>query len=341
MARGSRETSLTTSAAPRAARSPRIPSPTRIRSALISSAFAPSAAVARNVPTLRLGEVDGARIGLEQAPGPFGDALEHGVKVDGGRQLPSHLRESSHLVAAPARLLVELRVRNRGADAGGDRREQAHVGFAEPAGVDGALHADDTEGPLSRHDRHAEKRLGGDAQPARPEMVEVLCPVEQQGRAGLEDARGQPLAEGDRRRSDPLAELAVEGKLDRVCRRVVQGDVHDVGVERLAHLLAHELDQRREVELPRQRVTDAVDDRQLGGALPRFVQQPGPLQSRGDVLADERQQLLVLLRVADVLGVALHDEDAERPPSEVSGTPSQSTPASPTSSTSPRSSRFR
>jgi hypothetical protein len=180
--------------------------------------------------------------------------------------------------------------------------------------VDGALHADDAEGTLSRHDRHAEIRLGGDAHPARPDLVEVLCPVEQQGRAGLEDARGQPLAEGDRRRSDPPAELAVEGKLDRVRRRVVQGDVHDVGVERLEHLLAHELDQRREIELPRQRVTNAVDDRQLGGALPRFVQQPGPPQGRGDVLADERQQLLVLLRVADILGVALHDEDAERPP---------------------------
>jgi hypothetical protein len=34
---------------------------------------------------LRLREVDGARVGLEQVPGPFGNALEHRFDVDGGR----------------------------------------------------------------------------------------------------------------------------------------------------------------------------------------------------------------------------------------------------------------
>src|SRR5438045_37116 len=47
-------------------------------------------------------------------------------------------------------------------------------------------------------------------------------------------------------------------------------------------------------------------------ALPRLLDRARPRERGADVLADEREQILVLHRVADILGVRLDDEDADR-----------------------------
>ena len=154
-------------------------------------------------PVLRLHQVDGAGVGLEQVLRPLGDALQHTGHVDRRRELSADLGQRGHLVGPATRLLVELRVLDRDADIGGDRGEEAHVGLAETALVGGALHADDADRRLPRHDRHAEVRLRGDAETSRPNLLEVLRSVEQERCARLEDARRQPLPEGDRRRGDP------------------------------------------------------------------------------------------------------------------------------------------
>ncbi len=66
---------------------------------------------------------------------------------------------------------------------------------------------------------------------------------------------------------------------------VVEADVDRVGVEDLVDLVAHQLVHRLHVELGGEALLDAVDDRQLGGALVglgeqplRLVEQPGVLE---------------------------------------------------------------
>ncbi len=58
----------------------------------------------------------------------------------------------------------------------------------------------------------------------------------------------------------------------------MEGQVGDVGVERLPHLLADELDQRLEVELRGERLADAVHGRELGDALARLLHEARVLE---------------------------------------------------------------
>ena len=85
----------------------------------------------------------------------------------------------------------------------------------------------------------------------------------------------------------------------------MQRDVRDVGLERLAHALADELDQRVELELCRERLADAVHGRELGHALARLVDEPRVVERDAQAAGQRRQEPLVVLaegvRAVDVL----------------------------------------
>ena len=110
-----------------------IPSPSRIRSAsdLLGVLTERDGCAERS--GLRLRQVDGAGLGLEQVHRPLGDVVEHGGEVGGRRELAPDLGQRGHLVAATPGLLVQLRVPDRDAHVGGDRGEEMRVGLAEPA----------------------------------------------------------------------------------------------------------------------------------------------------------------------------------------------------------------
>jgi hypothetical protein len=110
----------------------------------------------------------------------------------------------------------------------------------------------------------------------------------------------------------PHAALNRVRVVEEAARVVVDGDVDDLCVEDLLELVADDVVDRLRIELARDRLLDAVDECQLGVALPRLLDRTGPGESRADVLADERQQVLVLLRVLDGLRVRLHHEPAHR-----------------------------
>ena len=89
--------------------------------------------------------------------------------------------------------------------------------------------------------------------------------------------------------------------VDAVVCGVVQANVNYLGIEDLVQLVAHELVHLLHVELLRQALLDAVDDRQLSGALVGFLEQVLRLRDRAsaterrrDMLADEVEQLDVL-----------------------------------------------
>ena len=179
--------------------------------------------------------------------------------------------ERLQVLALPLHLGEQACVLDRDADVGGDRRQQPRVGFAEPALLLDALDADDPDRRVSDEDRHAQEGPHRGADLPCLVLLELRRPVEQQRLARLEDPGGQPLAVRDRRLVPALPALVVVGEVDPPGRPVVQRDVGDVGLERLAHLLADELDQRVEVELRRERLADAVHRCELGHALARLL----------------------------------------------------------------------
>ena len=91
----------------------------------------------------------------------------------------------------------------------------------------------------------------------------------------------------------PLAGLVVVGEFDLSGGLVVQRHIGDVGVERLAHPLADQLDQRVEVELRGERLPDAVHRRELGHPLARLVDETGVVERDAEAAGERGQQPLV------------------------------------------------
>ena len=111
-----------------------------------------------------------------------------------------------------------------------------------------------------------------------PELLEGLRSVEEQRHPGLQDPGREAFAEAHRRVLAALPALAVVGEVDHVGRGVVEGDVDEVGVEDLTELVAEPLDQRVELELLGERLSDVVHDRELGRPLAGLLEQPGVLE---------------------------------------------------------------
>ena len=91
-------------------------------------------------------------------------------------------------------------------------------------------------------------------------------------------------------------------------RLVVGRDEHRPCVEHLPQAFTDELDDRVVLELAPEGEADLVDEGQLGVALTGLLDGPRAAECRSDVLADERQQVPVVLRV-EVLGVVGLDDD--------------------------------
>src|SRR5438128_2416191 len=105
------------------------------------------------------------------------------------------------------------------------------------------------------------------------------------------------------------AELDRVGEVDDPGGLVVDADVDHLRVEDLTEPLTDDVVDRLQLELARERLLDAVDERELGVSLSRLLDRARTGERGADVLADEGEELLVLLRVLDLLRVGLHDED--------------------------------
>src|SRR5213078_452603 len=106
-----------------------------------------------------------------------------------------------------------------------DRREQAHVGLAEPAVLVDALDADRPDRPVPDQDRDAEVRP--DARPnAEPvDRLELVGPVHQQWLTRLQDLGGQAFTELERWPRGGLAALDAVREGDEAGGLVEEGDV--------------------------------------------------------------------------------------------------------------------
>ena len=197
------------------------------------------------------------------------------------------------VLALPLDLGEEPCVLDPDADVGRDRGEQANISFSEPTFLLDALDADHADRLLSDEDRDAEVGEGRRSDHRVP--VALLLPVEQERLARIEDPRREAFAELQGGGCRPVARLVVVGELDPPRALVVQRHIGDVGVERLAHLFADQLDQRAEIELRSECLPDAVDGRQLGHALPGLVHEPSVVERHRQAAGERRQQALIRL----------------------------------------------
>ena len=117
------------------------------------------------------------------------------------------------------------------------------------------------------------QRLGPQADGDGAAAGALFGGVEQERLARPDDDRRDAFAQRHRLGLVALALLHLVGEADLVRRRVVEGDEHRLRFEQPAHALAHELGDRREVELGGEGAADLVDQRQLGVALVGLGQQ--------------------------------------------------------------------
>ncbi len=121
--RGSPRTSLTTSAVPRSARSPTIPSPGVIVSLMRASPNSPRATT--GTKTAFALQEDRARVGVEELAGAVADLAQDRLEVEESADLAPQLRQRRHLARTASGLGVEAGVLDRDTDVRGDRGERA------------------------------------------------------------------------------------------------------------------------------------------------------------------------------------------------------------------------
>ena len=137
---------------------------------------------------------------------------------------------------------IQAGVLDRRPDIGRQRGEQAGIRVAEAALLLRALYADDADGRVTDEDRYAEIRAGRRSDDGRTAIPEMLLAIEQERLPRLHDPRGQPFAILHRALRLVAPVLNVVREFDMPGVLVEERQVHDVGLERLAHLLADKVD---------------------------------------------------------------------------------------------------
>ena len=196
------------------------------------------------------------------------------------------------------RFVEQPRVLQRDADVGGDRRQQALIVRAVDAFLVRALHADHAQARATHRNGHAKvrQRLFADDLGAQLESAPVGLVVDDQRLARLDDPAGEPFAERDR--LEVVAVLVRE--VDDAGIGVVQRDVGHIGVEHRPDLLAHQVEERRQLELAAELLRHRVDGGELRRALLGLREQPRVLDRHRGLQrqADQEVQVTVAERHA-------------------------------------------
>ena len=259
---------------------------------------------------------------MEQVPDPVPDELVHRLHLELAGERRADLVDDRQLARPAPRLVDEAGVLEGDAQAGRDGRQEADVRVAERVLPVEVLERDDARGLAGDDERHEQDglrrlpghdarlavlrhRVGGERADQQRLAGRHHVTPDAGGRPGMVDRErfvGEADAALDRVREPEQARLAIHDR-----------DVHHLGVEDLLDLVADEVVHPLHVELRREARLDAVDDRQLGVALAGLLDGADAAQGGRDVLADEREQVHVGLRVAVDRVVALDDEDPDGP----------------------------
>jgi hypothetical protein len=108
-----------------------------------------------------------------------------------------------------------------------------------------------------------------------------------------------------------LSSLDRVDETQQACRLVVNRNVDGLRVEDISDLVADCVVDRLLVELARDRLLHAVDQRQLGVPLSRLLDRAGARERGADVLPDEGEEILVMLGVSALGCVRLHRQHTD------------------------------
>ncbi len=256
----------------------------------------------------RVGEVDEAGrvvvdpdvddLGVEHLLEPVADEVVDRLRIEltGDRRL--HAVDQRQLGVPLPRLVHQPRVLERHAQTAGKRLEQLLVRLTE-----GVLPADVLERDHARRGPRDDERN-------EEHGLRVLTPLD-----GLAAVRLGDLGDvlGDEQRApcvqhmlretawrprlfvEPLAPFDQVPVVQEPGRRLQHRDPEDLRVEDPLDPVADGVVDRLRVELARDRVLHAVDQRQLGVPLPRLVHQPRVLERHAQAAGQRLEQLLVRL----------------------------------------------
>ena len=244
--------------------------------------MSPTAAIARNVCAVGLGQEHGARCPPRAAScARVDDALRAARSRSSVAEISRPTSASAAISRRAAlRLAVELGVPDRGADVRGDRRQQPSVRLAEPARLVDALDADRADRLVADEDRHAEVRLDATSRrPAAPISSNCSARLSSSGSRDRRIFEVRPSPRGNGVAAAPAcrARPGTGSRSDRCRGRAARRRRCRPGTSS-GSCSPVELDQLVEVELRRRRLADLVDDRQLRGPLAGLVDQAGVLE---------------------------------------------------------------
>ena len=243
------------------------------------------------------GDVDD--LGVEDLPDPVADGVVDRLQLELAGDGVLDAVDQRQLGVPLPRLVHEPRVLERHAQAARERLQELLVGLAERVLAVDVLERDHARRLAAGDERDEEHRLrcrsaGDVGLPYRSaSAVDVL--VDQQRLARLEHV----LREAGRRRRLRHAAARRARSMYGNCMSPVASSsvaiVDDLRVEDLLDPVADGVVDRLRVELARDRVLHAVDQRQLGVPLPRLVHEPRVLERDAEAAGERRQQADVVL----------------------------------------------
>ena len=217
------------------------------------------------------------------------------VELAGNRVL--HAVDESQLGVPLPRLVHEPRVLQRHAQAAGQRLQQLLVGFAEGMLAADVLERDHSRRGTADDERNEENRLGcSPLDDLAPVLLGDLADVlgHEQRPPCLEHMLREPAGR-PRLLVEPLTLFDQVAVVQEAGRRVQHRDPQDLGVEDVPDPLSDGVVDRLRLQLTRDRILHAVDQRQLGVPLPRLVHEPRVLERDAQAARERCQQTNVVV----------------------------------------------
>ena len=196
----------------------------------------------------------------------------------------------------PLRLVEQPRVLQRHAERGRHRLQQPQLGLAVGALAFVVLRRQQAEHAVAADDGNDDvgQALVGAGPRAHARRDLLRRRAVQLGLTHLDEALGR-IRQRQRRQMHPLPMLVGVEQQHAIARHVEPLDADVLDAQHLAQLVAHQIDDGLEVELRRHPLMDAVDQRQLAGALLDLERQPlGEAcvdQGRGGLPGQHAQQV--------------------------------------------------
>src|SRR5579884_463372 len=254
-------------------------------------------------------------LGVEDLPNSVAYRVVDRLRIELARDRVLHAVDQRQLRVSLPRLVHEPRVLERHAQTPGQGLQQLPVRLAECVLAVDVLQRDHARPPAPDDERHEEDRLrhlAGHDLAAVSLGLDGEILGEEQRLAGLEHV----LLEAGHRyrlRLQPLTPFDDVRVAHEPRYLVERRNRDDLGVEDLPNSVAYRVVDRLRIELARDRVLHAVDQRQLRVSLPRLVHEPRVLERHAQTPGQGLQQLPVRLAEC-VLAVDVLQRDHARPP---------------------------